>query len=280
MLQLLCLLRLAPLVATDDARLYREPAPWSARVPRGAAVVAGGFETALGLPLPTYYSTETSRRLMTQIGHLDLDFPTGTLAGYEYPLVHAAAGLGSPLLRVLRQSLPSLDWQQRVGWLRMLGVEYLTLPLPPDRSAAVQLTAGLEPLDVAVHAGVPTMLARIPNAAPDAWWPERVEVSTSTRQILESVGNAASPQLVAWAPSPVAHEPGARVAIVEQRGGTAVVDVDGGGGLLVLRRSFHPLLRATAGDQRLVTMPVNLILLGVEVPRGRSLVLVDEPRWP
>ena len=37
---------------------------------------------------------------MTRVGHLDLDFATGTLQHFEYPLVHQAAGLGSPLLRV------------------------------------------------------------------------------------------------------------------------------------------------------------------------------------
>lgn len=279
-LQLLCLLRLAPLFATDDASFYRRPAPWAARLSSDAAVVAGGFEDALRVPPPVYRSTETSRRLMTRMGHLDLDFPTGTLQGFEYPLVHQAAGLGSPLLRVLRQSLPALDWPQRIGWLRMLGVDFLTLPLPEGGGLPAELHAALEPLEVTSHAGVPTLLARVPGAAPDAWWPRRVETSTSARQILAAVGDAASVEDVAWAPASIPHGPGATVEIVERAGDVVELQVRGGGGLLIVRRSFHPLLRATARGERLQTMPVNLMLLGVVVPPGNVTVRIDVPRWP
>jgi hypothetical protein len=279
-LQLLCLLRLAPLFATDDASAYRQPAPWAARLSSDAAVVAGGFEDALQVPPPIYRSTETSRRLMTRVGHLDLDFPTGTLQGFEYPLVHQAAGLGSPLLRVLRQSLPALDWPQRIGWLRALGVDFLTLPLPEGGGLPAELHAALEPLEVATHAGVPTLLARVPGAAPDAWWPKRVETSTSARQILAAVGDAASVEDVAWAPASIPHAPGATVEIVERAGDVVELQVRGGGGLLVVRRSFHPLLRATAPGERLQTMPVNLMLLGVVVPPGNAHVRIDVARWP
>jgi hypothetical protein len=279
-LQLLCLVRLAPLFATDDAAFYRQPAPWAARLSSDAAVVAGGFEDALRVPPPVYRSTETSRRLMTRVGHLDLDFATGTLQGFEYPLVHQAAGLGSPLLRVLRQSLPALDWPQRIGWLRTLGVEFLTLPLPEGGGLPAELHAALEPLEVATHAGVPTLLARIPGAAPDAWWPRRVEPSTSAQQILAAVGDAASVEDVAWAPAAIPHTPGATVKIVERAGDIVELQVRGGGGLLVIRRSFHPLLRATSRGERLQTKQVNLMLLGVVVPPGNTQVRIDVAQWP
>jgi hypothetical protein len=217
---------------------------------------------------------------MTRMGHLDLDFPTGTLQGFEYPLVHQAAGLGSPLLRVLRQSLPALDWPQRIGWLRMLGVDFLTLPLPEGGGLPAELHAALEPLDVAMHSGVPTLLARVPGAATDAWWPKRVEASTSARQILGAVGDAASVEEVAWAPAAIPHAPGAAVEIVERAGDVVELQVRGGGGLLVVRRSFHPLLRATSRGERLQTMPVNLMLLGVVVPPGNAQVRIDVAQWP
>jgi hypothetical protein len=52
------------------------------------------------------------------------------------------------------------------------------------------------------------------------------------------------------------------------------IDVAGQGGLLVLRRAFQPLYTASAEGKPLPTLPVNLSLLGVEVPPGTHRVRV------
>lgn len=78
----------------------------------------------------------------------------------------------------------------------------------------------------------------------------------------------------------VAHVPGARVELLEGEPDRLVVEVRGEGGLLVLRRSFHPVYRAVAGDRRLRTVPVNLVLLGVRVPPGTHRVVVEVSSWP
>ena len=72
------------------------------------------------------------------------------------------------------------------------------------------------------------------------------------------------------------------------------IEVEGEGGVLVVRRSFHPIYRAVAQESplepnhepgqelELATLPVDLVLLGVQVPPGRQRVVLEVsagPEW-
>ena len=48
----------------------------------------------------------------------------------------------------------------------------------------------------------------------------------------------------------------------------------------MINRAFQPILRASAGDQMLETMPVNLLLLGVVVPAGQHRVILRASSAP
>src|SRR5581483_8310852 len=76
------------------------------------------------------------------------------------------------------------------------------------------------------------------------------------------------------------HQAGARIALREAEPDRVVVDVDGGGGLLVVRRSFQDLWRAQAGAQRLPVVPVDVALTGVVVPPGRQRVVLAVSALP
>jgi hypothetical protein len=73
---------------------------------------------------------------------------------------------------------------------------------------------------------------------------------------------------------PVPHVPGARVRMIADSPDRCDVEVSGGGGLLVLRRAYQPLYRATAEGKRLPTLAVDLALLGVQVPPGNHRVKI------
>ena len=79
---------------------------------------------------------------------------------------------------------------------------------------------------------------------------------------------------------PVAHLPGAKVRVVSDEPDRCEVEVSGGGGLLVLRRAYQPLYRATAEGKRLQTLAVDLALLGVQVPPGKHRVEVAVSAGP
>ena len=94
------------------------------------------------------------------------------------------------------------------------------------------------------------------------------------------VRHAADPVADVIAAQPVAHHPGARLTLVEDTPDRIGIDVWGNGGLLVLRRAFQPLLKASAGGRPLPTVPVNLSLLGIEVPPGNHRVWVEAGAAP
>jgi len=63
--------------------------------------------------------------------------------------------------------------------------------------------------------------------------------------------------------------------LLEGSADRVVVEVEGAGGIVALRRAFQPLLVATDETGRtLTTVPVHAALLGVVVPEGRHRVVV------
>ncbi|MFY9825782.1 MAG: hypothetical protein WAM82_30690, partial [Thermoanaerobaculia bacterium] len=79
---------------------------------------------------------------------------------------------------------------------------------------------------------------------------------------------------------PVPHVPGATVRVLVDAPDRCDVEVSGGGGLLVLRRAYQPLYRATAEGKRLQTLAVDLALLGVQVPPGNHKVEIAVSAGP
>lgn len=68
---------------------------------------------------------------------------------------------------------------------------------------------------------------------------------------------------------------GGRVALVAESS-DRLEPIDGGGGLVVIRRAYLPLYRATLEDGAHVpTGPVDVALLGVGVPPGKRRLVVD-----
>lgn len=274
LLQLLALLPLLGLVPRDRTAPYRQPPPWARGLERGTEVVSIPH-TALfprpgrGYRLPPGADRATWRR----IRHLDLDFPTGVRAGLSYPLGPDAVGLHSPLMYVLYRRVGLLDDPALQRWMRVLGVERVVRSSPPDGP-------GWRVLDRVTRFGVPTLLTTVERPAPRVWWPDEVTPMAGSRETFEQVTGAADPIRHVAIAGDVLHTPGARVELLEEGPDRLVAEVRGRGGILVLRRSFHPIYRAVSGDRRLRTLPVNLVLLGVHVPAGTHRVVVEVTSWP
>jgi hypothetical protein len=226
-----------------------------------------------GAELPVYRLSELSRRSFARIGHLDLDFPTGVIHGLSYPIIMEADALTSPLITFVKRTLPSLDWQARVNWMRVLGIGFVTMPYgfqPP----------GMTTIDVADRFGVTTSLLTVPSPAPPVWWPETVVTTASAGESALLVGQSADPIRVVGAPSAVVHSPGAEIELLEEAPDTLRIAVSGDGGLLVVRRAYDPLWRASIEGHPIPTKPVQLALLGIEVPAGRHIVEVGVEEMP
>ena len=107
-----------------------------------------------------------------------------------------------------------------------------------------------------------------------------MRVSASPPAALWAVSNMPDPLASVVVPEPVAHHPGGRAQLVLDEPDYIELEVEGPGGLAIVRRAYQPLFEARTEGKRLRTLPVNLNLLGVEVPPGKHRVVMAVTSWP
>jgi hypothetical protein len=194
-------------------------------------------------------------------------------AGLSYPLAKDLEGLYSPLSSSVLVRFPSLDIDERANWMRTLGVRAIV--------TGDELTSSrLQLVSVGGRFGGNSRLYAVEAPAPFAWWPRTVAAASSAGDAFRAVSRAADPVGDVIAARPVTHHQGAKLTLIEDTPDRIGLDVWGDGGLLVLRRAFQPLFKATAGGRPLSTLPVNLSLLGVEVPPGNHRVWIEVGAGP
>ena len=133
-------------------------------------------------------------------------------------------------------------------------------------------TSRLQLVSSAAGPAAPAACYAVRAPAPPVWWPRSVAAAGSAgaglplRQPRPRSGGRRGGRPAGRSSS---RRPGRRSA--ETPDGSRSTS-PGGGGLLVLRRAFQPLYPATAEGKALPTLPVNLSLLGVQVPPGTHRV--------
>lgn len=206
---------------------------------------------------------------------LDLDPATGALHGVTYPVASDLDGIYSPLHALLLQNLAAFDWPARIRWLRLLGVGWLVRqddgsPPPP-----------LERVAAEARLRVRSELYRIPDPAPVAFWPRAVVAAASPIEALGLATKSDDPVAIAVASRAVEHRAGGRVELLAAEDDRLRFAVESDGGLLVVQRAYFPLIEARLEDGRkLATQPVDLVLLGVEVPPGRHEIRIGTSQRP
>lgn len=206
---------------------------------------------------------------------LDLDPATGALHGLTYPVAPDLDGIFSPLQSLLYENLARFGWPARIRWLRLLGAAWLMrhddgLPPPP-----------LERVAAESRLRVLGELYRIPDPAPVAFWPHEVLAAASPILALAMVTHLPDPLASAVASRAVDHHPGGRVELLTAEDDALRFAVASDGGLLVVQRAYFPIVEARLEDgRRLATQPVDLVLLGVEVPAGRHEVRIGTSSRP
>jgi len=290
LLQALALLPLLQLIPTAETGRFRRPAPWATDLAAGSAVVSIPHTATFPRADPKYRLAPGSTRAdLRHIRHLDLDFPTGVRAGLTYPLGPDAVGLHTPLIHLVYRRLRTLDDHGLLRWLRVLGTERVVRLDRPAGAAA----DGWRRVDRATRAGVPTHLYALERPAPAVWWPEELVSVASPLDAFQWVAETDDPVGRVAVPAQLDHRPGAAVRLVDSTPDRIEIEVQGEGGVLVVRRSFHPIYRAVAQEspldpkqpgqeQELATLPVDLVLLGVQVPPGRQRVVLEVsagPEW-
>jgi hypothetical protein len=235
-------------------------------------VVTSNLAYPLGEPSGNRLS-DPSYLTLVCLEAFDLGPAPGVLHGLRYPLASNLDGVYSPLSALLLIHLPQLDWNGRANWLRVLGTKAAVLEESPE-------TAGLHLVATQERFGGTSHLFAVADPAPVVSWPRSVSVAANPADAFRAVSRSPDPVAEAVADRPVSHIPGAAVRLRLDAPDRLDVEVSGGGGLLVLRRAYQPLYVATAEGKRLPTLPVDLVLLGVQVPPGTHRVRIEVPAGP
>ncbi len=272
-LQVIALAQLYPLAQTMPLRELIQPSPWMQYLSFDSSVHNTFFTMNAWQEPPPYELENLHERTLAPLRAAELDAAFGIAAGLSYPLSEDFEGLYSPLNAFLIQELAKSSWPQRVNWLRVLGVDYLIGSQDPD-------VEGLELVATEERNGAQSRLFRVEGTAPLAWWPEIVNAVRDPIEQFKIVSRTDSPTIESTVPFEFPHRAGARVEVLEHRSDRWKVEVEGEGGVVVLRRAFQPAMRATIEGENLTIMPANFCLLGIAVPPGRHVVTVEVARWP
>lgn len=270
----LALLQLAPMVSTDEVAALAPAAPWVAELGKNrAVVVVANTFPVWAEPVPMR-GVETIAEGARSV-RLDLEPATAALHGVTYPLAPDLDGIYSPLQALLLENLAQFDWPARIRWLRLLGVGWLVRPddgnTPPPLEVVAEQT-GFRVL---------SKLYRIPDPAPVVFWPREVVAASSPIEALALANRLRDPLAAAVTSRPVEHHAGGEVALVAAEDDRLRISVASEGGLLVVQRSFFPIIEARLEDgSKLPTQPVDLVLLGVEVPAGRHEIRIGTSQRP
>lgn len=272
-LQLACLCLLYPLALTDSTEPFRRRPPWQELLPPGAAVVHSGMAIPKWIPNPRYQLPSGPRAVLERQKVLDLHPVPGILNGLTYPLAPDLEGMASPLFRHLHSTLPRLSWQERARWIRLAGADAAVLFAPPQ-------VPELLPLAQADRRGAVARLYRVADPVPAAWWPRRILLVSDEEEAVRTAGRLPDAVATAVTSGPVAHHPEGTVRVLALEPDRIVLEVEGRGGVAVVRRAYQPRFAARAGPRPLRTLPVNGCLLGVEVPPGRYRVTLEVSSRP
>jgi hypothetical protein len=235
-------------------------------------VVTSNLAYPLGEPSSNRLS-DPSYLTLVRLQSFDLGPAPGVLHGLHYPLAPNLDGVYSPLSALLLIHLPQLDWTARTHWLRVLGTKAAVLEESPGTDQ-LRLVATQERFGGTSH------LFAVTDPAPVASWPRSVRAAANPADAFRAVSLSPDPVAEAVADRPVSHVPGATVRLLADMPDRLDVEVAGGGGLLVLGRAYQPLYVATAEGERLPTLAVDLVLLGVQVPPGAHRVRIEVPAGP
>ncbi len=265
-LQLASLAQLWPLLPRVETATLRTPAGWRLLLPERAAVHSPAWAS------PRWQPLEAGPRTLAELAAA-LDPAPGILHGLSYPLAPDFEGLATPLHILLQRNLAGLRWPARVRWLQVTGVEHVVLFSEPASSDLVLV-------ERRPGTGYEARLYRVRDPAPEVFWPRAVRVAASPVEALGAVPSLASASAEAVVSHPLAHSARGEVILESRSPDRLALRVRGEGGMAVVRRAFHPLWRARVDGRSAAVEPVDLVLLGVEVPAGEHRVELEVSAWP
>ncbi|MFQ5350666.1 MAG: hypothetical protein ACE5EG_09515, partial [Thermoanaerobaculia bacterium] len=275
------LLLLRPLLAQDDAAVYRRPPELLELMPAEARLVHAPADGLFG-PVQVapnaypdarlvWYQRQTWRQLYPAAGRL---------WGRRYELTRSPEGLDSFLSRATAQTLPGLSDELRLRLLAASGVDHLLLTrqLAGGAAAAAELLA--KPADGPGE----IYLYRLNEAAPEVYFAATVHraphLNGALSSILEPSFDPRSAVVLPGSGPPVTGA-GGRVESLASGAESLELAVDAEGpGAVVVQRAHLPIWRAEIDGRPAPLVAANIHRLGLEIAAGEHRVRLWVDRRP
>jgi hypothetical protein len=272
---------LRPLLARDTVEFYLEPPPLASAVEGGAVAVHGQREGLFGSDTIPIHAYPDHRPLwLARQRHLELRPGTGSFWGLRYEYNISPEGLDSFFTRAATQALQRLPDLARVRILEAAGVELLFV----DRELEPRAAARLTPLAREESFGGWIGAWRLERSVGEVRFARDIERSPHLNATLARLtGPGFDPHSTAILPGE--GEPlrgrGGTVRVLGRGPESWTVEVEAvDPGVVVFRRSFLPLYRATLDGEPIGITVADLDRIGIEVPAGRHRLRLEIDRRP
>ncbi|MFN7959828.1 MAG: hypothetical protein U0002_01015 [Thermoanaerobaculia bacterium] len=273
---------LQPLFVSDAALPYRLRPTLAEKLPAGAVLAHGGYDKLFGrqeLARADYPAPEA--RWITRRAFAELAPPAGPFFGLHYAFNPSPEGLGALASTLANQVVAGSSDPKRMSLARASGVSHLLLPRPlePEAAAGTTLLAETEGFgnklylyELAGSLGEAQLLGTVVSGA---------DFDQILAHILDPTFDPTREVVVEGPGSQTRSGPSGTAALeLDQPARVAARVNSSAGGVLVLRRTFHPIYRAFVDGAEVPAQRVNLHLLGVTVPPGEHRVEVEVDRRP
>lgn len=274
---------LGPLLATDDAHLYRSRPPVAAEVPRDAVLAQGGVTQIFGADdmselagrFPDLHLRWLQRNAWSEFHAFAV-----LSDGRRLELDVSPEGLDAYVGALIASGMKNLDDTRRIGILRATGVDLLLLvrDLMPADAGGARLTRTFPGLARTIR------FYEIPAPLPEVTLAGSILRAPHMNAALEAIWrpgfDPATTAVIPGSGPPVVAPPGSARLVLSERE-RAEVEIDSpAGGVLILRRAHLPIWQATIDGEPAPTVIAQLTRLAVEVPPGPHRVVFSISRWP
>ncbi len=279
---------LAALFDADDVEPYVHPPELLSHVPEDAVVVHGGFRDLFGrqkvspltaFPDPRFFWL--ARRQAAQLHPF-----AGVAQGRRYELNHSPEGLDSFFSVSLAQAIQGMDDARRVRLLAASGVDTLILdrPLATEAAGDVYRVAAIPDSMPSVSPEGQVLVYRLARAAAPVSLLGDLRRAPQMNRALELLsGPGFDPRTTVVLPGSEPETRGAagRVEVLwDEVESLEVTTSSETAGVLLTRRAYLDLYRATIDGRPVPTVVANLHRLAVEVPPGEHRVRLWIDRRP
>lgn len=278
---------LAPLVLTDEAARYRTPPPLAARLPAAAPLVHGGYDGLFGAAGAARATGRDEDGVagylaLSRAAHAELYGGSARLAGRRFELDPSPEGLSHFTLHAAAQWMRRAGDRERVALLAATGVERLLLPRPLADEALVgaRLVAEVPPARGARALRIYAVEPTLPPAVLAGEVVPAPHLGAALAALAAPGFDPARTAVVAGAGAVRAAPPGTVELARDERERVELVATSEAGGVLVLRRAYLPLWRATIDGRPATPTIAQATRLALELPPGRHEVRLWIPRRP